>query len=89
MVLHKLQSILSDGHHWDWHKMSVSMDRYPDPCITARSHDPARFNDLAPWKITLELLCPMWLERGVFVSYDLSCTSIWMFVTNKRCLYLL
>ena len=25
MVLHKLQLILSDGHHWDWHKMSVCM----------------------------------------------------------------
>ena len=25
MVLHKLQ--LSDGNYWDWHKMSVLMDR--------------------------------------------------------------
>ena len=24
----------------------------------------------------------MWLERGVFASYDLSCTSIWIIVTN-------
>ena len=23
MVLHKLQSILSHEHYWDWHKMSV------------------------------------------------------------------
>ena len=27
MVSHKLQSILSDRHIWDWHKISVLMDR--------------------------------------------------------------
>ena len=40
------------------------------------------------WKASVQPKCPMLLERGVFASYDLSRTSIWMFVTNKRCLSL-
>ena len=40
----------------------LSLWLYPDPCITARSLDPARFNALAPYALALtKPLMPVWI----------------------------